>query len=295
MSDESNRDRSPNCPKTSLEDAIKLAKQLYDKVGKAKIKREVAAGALGYSGLSGTSLTTLGALSQYGLVEQERGAGIWVSPLAIRIFHPVSSQDSNAAKITSALTPKVFNALYTDGFHHCEESVLANNLIQNGFTPDQAKKVAAVFLANITFANLNNESMIGPSDAKKDEIKDALNAGTAKLHPVSRDIIKSEIPEIAKQTGKKVLAQYSIPLGSNEATLVFNGEKLSPDDFDALGEFVTFAKKQFERKQKTEESNNAFKFVTEFNAPAKQVAQEEEKPAAKHGGPPPPKSKPIEQ
>jgi hypothetical protein len=46
------------------------------------------------------------------------------------------------------------------------------------------------------------------------------------------------------------LSAYSIPLGSNEATLVFKGEKLSADDFDALGEFVEFAKKQFDRKKK---------------------------------------------
>jgi len=295
MSDESKRDKSPNCPKTSLEDAIKLAKQLYDKVGKAKIKREVAAGALGYSGITGASLTMLGALNQYGLIEQERGTGVAVSPLAVRIFHPVSEQQAKMDKITAALTPKVFNVLYTEGFHHCDESVLSNNLIQNGFKPDQAKKVASVYLANISFTNLNSESIRGVSDAKKDEIKSRMESGTHQIHPTSREILNDEMPPEAKQTEKKVLAQYSIPLGSNEATLVFKGEKLSADDFDALGEFVTFAKKQFERKQKTEESNNVFKFVTEFNAPAKQAAQEEEKPAAKHGGPPPPKSKPIEQ
>lgn len=257
MSDENKQDRSPNCPKISLEEAVKLTKQLYEKVGKSKVKRAAAAGALGYSGLTGSSLTMLGALNQYGLIDLDREtSGVSVSPLAIKILHPVSAEDAKLSLMTSALNPKVFNVLYTEGFHHCDESVLANNLIQNGFTPENAKKVAAVYLSNIHFTNLDSESIRGASDAKKDEIKAKMEAGTHQPHPVSREIIENEIPEQAKPTGKKVLAQYSIPLGSNEATLVFNGEKLSLDDFDALGEFVVFAKKQFERKQKSEQAEN---------------------------------------
>jgi hypothetical protein len=43
-------------------------------------------------------------------------------------------------------------------------------------------------------------------------------------------------------------------LGANEATLTFTGRRLTPGDFDALSEFVMFAKKQFERKTKAEVS-----------------------------------------
>jgi hypothetical protein len=42
-----------------------------------------------------------------------------------------------------------------------------------------------------------------------------------------------------------------IPLGANQATLKFSGENLTTDDFDALVEFVEFAKKQFTRKSKS--------------------------------------------
>ena len=256
MSDDISRDKSPNCPKITLEEAIKQVKDLYKKIGKSKVKREVAAGALGYAGLTGSSLTLLGALNQYGLIDQDRVTGISISPLAIRILHPNSSQQEQQEKITAALNPKVFNVLYTEGFHHCDESVLANNLVQNNFTPEAAKKVAAVYLANIAFTNLGVESIVGASDSKKDEIKASLESGKHELHPISREILESEALSPIKISGKKVLAQYSIPLGSNEATLVFNGEKLSLDDFDALGEFVVFAKKQFERKQKAEQADN---------------------------------------
>src|ERR1017187_9324394 len=95
MSDENKQDRSPNCPKISLEEAVKLTKQLYEKVGKAKVKRAAAAGALGYSGLTGSSLTMLGALNQYGFIDLDREtSGVSVSPLAIKILHPVRAEDA---------------------------------------------------------------------------------------------------------------------------------------------------------------------------------------------------------
>lgn len=58
-------------------------------------------------------------------------------------------------------------------------------------------------------------------------------------------------PPAVVQPGHKMLAQYTIPLGSNQATLVFTGEQLTPDDFDALVDFVQFSKRQFERALKT--------------------------------------------
>jgi hypothetical protein len=251
MSEDTKRDRSPNFPKITLEAAIELVRKLYKEVGKAKVKREIAINALGYSGVSGASLTTLGALNQYGFIDQDRGAGVSVSPLAISLLHPLNEAQEMDAKRISALMPKVFNVLYTEGFHHASESTIANNLIQNGFTQDGAKRAAMVYLSNISFTNLNDESIRGPSDAKKEEIRPSLESGKFKMHPVSKEILEQERSgENETKTSQKVLATYSVPLGSNEATITFKGENLSPEDFEALGEFVAFAKKQFERRQK---------------------------------------------
>src|SRR5688572_367906 len=140
MNDEIKKDRSPNYPKLSLADAVEMVRRFYGKIGKTKIKREAAVGVLGYSGMSGASLTTLGALNQYGLIDQDRGAGVSVSPLALEILHPINDQQSSDAKRIAALTPKVFNVLFTEGFHHASEDSIVNSLIHNGFTQDGAKK-----------------------------------------------------------------------------------------------------------------------------------------------------------
>lgn len=58
------------------------------------------------------------------------------------------------------------------------------------------------------------------------------------------------VTEWAKRQNR-MLAQYSIPLiGSNEATLTFNGEELTADDFDVLVEYVNLFKKAVDRKQR---------------------------------------------
>jgi hypothetical protein len=47
---------------------------------------------------------------------------------------------------------------------------------------------------------------------------------------------------------KRVLANYVIPLGgSEEVALTFTGESLTAADFDALEDFVRFARQQCER------------------------------------------------
>ena len=47
-----------------------------------------------------------------------------------------------------------------------------------------------------------------------------------------------------------MLATFKIPIGLAEAEIVFTGEALVPDDFDALAEYVGLFKKQYERKLK---------------------------------------------
>ena len=73
-------------------------------------------------------------------------------------------------------------------------------------------------------------------------------------------------PAKDKIKGKNVLAQYSIPIGASEATITFTGEKLSEEDFDALADYIAIFKKQFERKQKSEDGKQALKELDEIRS-----------------------------
>jgi hypothetical protein len=251
MSEEIKKDRSRNYPRMSLADALELAKRLYAKAGKAKISPVVAVGALGYNGLNGAALGTLGGISQYGLIDRERGKSVSISPLAIKLIHPLNSDQEIASKRESVLLPQVFKELFDGGFHKCDEDLIVNHLVQNDFTPEGAKKAASVFKENVSIAKLQEDSIIEAGESEqKEHIGSGISLTSVNVVPHPENETPIELNKI-----KKVLATYSIPLGANEATITFTGEELSAEDFTALGEYVTLFKAQFERKQKTESSN----------------------------------------
>jgi hypothetical protein len=261
MSVTTKRDRDPNCPKATLADAIEQMKRLYSKAGKAQIAAEVAVTALGYAGMNGAALTSLGTLNQYGLIDRERGSGVSVSPLAIKLIHPLNSEQERESRREAALKPRVFSDILTDGLGECAEDVLANHLIQNGFSPDGAKRAAFVFKANSEFANLGGGGMVSqePKEPSPSEVAQSLAMTSHAISPTSKPpiggagLLKNDALDALMALGSpnKVLARYSIPLGSNEATIIFTGEILSSEDFDALGEYVKLFKKQFERTTTT--------------------------------------------
>lgn len=192
----------------------------------------------------------------YGLLSKGGDKKISVSALAVRILHPTSEDQKLAAIREAALLPPVF-ADIRKNYHECSQDVLTSHLVQNRFSADGAKKASAIYKQNSSFAKLDLADYSEPESNKNNEQNARKQNFTLEGGPQELSDFHDEVEDAnAKSKGKKVLAQYSIPLGSNEATLVFNGEKLSLDDFDALGEFVMFAKKQFERKQKTEQANN---------------------------------------
>ncbi len=281
MNEDIKKDRSPNCPRIPLTEAIELVRKLYGKAGKSKLSPLAAVGALGYSGISGASLTTLGALTSYGLLERERGAGITVSTLAIQLLHPTDAFQERLAKVTAAMSPKVLNKLYSEGHRDTNEEVVKNHLIQEGFTPDRAKNAAAVYIANFQFANLSNDGRLQEKvEAREAELASQVIQIEGKFAGGSTLTAKPTIQSVTEK-GKNVLATYSVPLGENEATITFTGTKLTPADFDGLSDYVKLFKQQYERKVKSEASvpkspvplpHNAMWKNKDSNRPVKIVA-----------------------
>ena len=152
MSDEITKDRSPRSPSITLEDALNLTKKLHAQARTAALKPDNAARALGYSGLTGASLGVLASLGQYGLIDRT-GGNVSVSSLAVKILHP-RDEAQRLAAVREAAMPKVFLDILK-GFEDCSADVITNHLIQEKFTPDRARKVAHVFIANRKFAKLD--------------------------------------------------------------------------------------------------------------------------------------------
>lgn len=249
------QDRSPRSPVLPLAECIVLTSKLFDAIRTAIVGPEIAVKPLGYGSTNGAAMTTVATLAQYGLIDRTNGK-VSVTPLAVRILHPKSESQKEEAIREAALTPKVMRELF-EGYLECSEEVIKGHLIQSGFNSDRARRIAAIHIDNRAFAKLAQPQI------SSDEGEDSPVTGPEKNNAIAQN---APIPSIKQQSlepnpamavpisvnsGLKTLAQYTIPLGGNQATLVFMGEKLTSDDFDALIDFVEFTKRQFERAQKS--------------------------------------------
>jgi hypothetical protein len=138
--------RSPNFPGLSLEEAVESAREIFDKSRHAEIPREVVAKDLGYSGLTGRSIVILGALNQFGLVENTSKGNMKVSQLAADILHGYPESTRLEALYKAGREPNLFRAIFEKFDNHIpSDNAVRSFLIQSGFTNDGAEKALKTF------------------------------------------------------------------------------------------------------------------------------------------------------
>lgn len=169
------RMRSPNFPGLSLEEAIKAAKSVWDKNRLAPISREAAAKDIGYSGLTGRSLKVLGAMNQYGLIENSSTGQLRVTRLAQEVFVGFPEDVKRRAVTQAGRSPSLYREIL-DRFEGGipGENAVRSFLFQKGFTNEGVEKALKSFLETNRFVEINgvpdrqealgNEPPESPSD-----------------------------------------------------------------------------------------------------------------------------------
>ena len=154
------KQRSPNCPQITFADAIERGRKVYDKEHTHPAARLVVAGDLGYSGMNGRSLTLIGALRQYGILEGS-GDALRVSPDAIAYFELDDGAEKTAAMRRMALAPDLFAELSKLHVHSLpSDGNLRHELVQRGFTSKAADDVIKVYKANVQLAKGKNRDIV---------------------------------------------------------------------------------------------------------------------------------------
>ena len=168
------RMRSPNFPALSLEDAMKIAGELYSKIRKVTVDREAAAKELGYTGLTGRSVKVLGALNQYGLIDNVSKGQCRVTDLAEQALHGFPEAEKAGALHRAARSPSLFRAIYDEFGEQIEsEHAIRSFLMKRGFTDRGVESALQSFLATQRFATLKGASEsydeeAGPPDPSQD-------------------------------------------------------------------------------------------------------------------------------
>lgn len=149
------RMRSPSYPSTPLAQAIDYISKIHQIERSNPIDREVAAKALGYSGISGRSATILANLIQYGLLQKAGKNEVRVTERAVEILYPDSAESKANALREAAQYPELFQRVmerFTDGIP--SDNALKAFFIKERFT--DAAIPAAIRAFRETFEFLRN-------------------------------------------------------------------------------------------------------------------------------------------
>ena len=140
-------ERSPNFPSMPLEEAIDAARTIYQKEGRSVMPRSSAVAPLGYSSINGRSLSVLGALRGYGLLEG-RGDEVSLTADAITVLKaPAGSEEHITALVRLFENPPAFQLLRSRGDEASGET-LRWHLIKSNFREDSAERLVKTYLAS---------------------------------------------------------------------------------------------------------------------------------------------------
>jgi hypothetical protein len=181
------RMRSPNFPALTLEEAMKAASTLYSKVRKTTVDREAAAKELGYSGLTGRSLKVLGAMNQYGLIDNTSKGQCRVTELAETALHGFPEAEKIGAIQRAARSPGLFGAIYDEFGEGIEsEHAIRSFLIKRGFTDSGVESALQSFLATQRYALLKGASeSYGKAGSTPPESSPEIDQGDAIMSAVT--------------------------------------------------------------------------------------------------------------
>lgn len=149
--------RSPKYPNISLGEAITKAKSIYEKEHMSALSPAVAAEAMGFKGINGSSLKTISSLRKYGLLEG-RGEDVRLSKDAqTLIIDDPSTADYKAAVRRCALNPEIFGDLRRQFPGQASDRNVAVFLEKQGFKPDAAALTAKNFKDSMALVSAESE------------------------------------------------------------------------------------------------------------------------------------------
>lgn len=137
-------DRSPNFPSMPLGDAVDAIKKVHGAEGRSKVPRLSVVKPLGYTSINGRSLSVLGALKAYGLIEG-RSDDLRISQEGFFLANaPADSIEYREALLACFRAPAAFQQ-FAEEDEGASAETLKWKLQKAGFQADSAERLVRVY------------------------------------------------------------------------------------------------------------------------------------------------------
>lgn len=236
------RHRSPSYPPLSLREAVERVGVLYNAIGVHPTSREVLAKGLGYSGISGASATTIGALNKYGLIEG-RGDEVRVSDRAMAILHPHGPEEKNAALRAAATEPELFREI-AERFpgRAPNDELLRNYLLRNKFLPQAVDAAISAYKETIEFV----EGLDGGYDSASNAT--SAEPGPMQSSPQANQPMAHNV-QISPLVGEKRLGRWDFE-GGGFVEIRATADIDTEEALDMVETLIELRRKELSRKRK---------------------------------------------
>lgn len=232
------KERSPNYPATTLTEAIRLVGQLYERERRTAVQPEQAAKAFGFGSLSGPARSTLGALRQFGLIENVAGGAVRVSDLALTIIvHPVESSERASAMRVAAMKPPLIAELAKTHSGASDGTIKAYLITEKKFSPDGAGRFVGVFRDSLKLAKLGDQGYNGDVLAETETAPAGVSAAATAFGSGTTPPMAGAV----RPSAKKVI--FNGVLGRDVSAEVFvTGANVRPEHIERLRKYLDLAK-----------------------------------------------------
>lgn len=242
--------RSPNFPSMNLEDAIALAKKIYDADGRAGSMRTTVLKHLGYKGEHGISRMTISALKKFSLIE-ESDNNIRLTRQAEVIFISKDETRVKQAKQECALSPIIYKKLweqYSDtGFP--SDATLRDKLIwEFDFNEKAVDGFLEDFRSTLDYVDLKpgKKTFIDNTEENLDEVQDEpelmSNEVSAKRTPTEK--LKQKIEN-------QMIKEYLIPRKGDKLAMPKLEKPVFNEDIDLIVKWLELLRSTIVDKEET--------------------------------------------
>lgn len=204
------KQRSPNYPGFDLGAAVEAVHNLYPQVQRGEFTVLDAARAWNYNSASGPVRRLMGALRQYGLMEQKKGDNARLTSRAFTlVLRNQASNEYRTALRDAALEPTLFRELYESKRASGANDALRQYLVvERSFTDEGAARFIEVLRATFVLAGISGDDIM----TRREEVITTRQEEEEMTPPPSSNKL------VFSLSGGSASIKMELPLPLNEAT-----------------------------------------------------------------------------